>query len=59
MDEKEPTRRTPTGHEIPVPKRGDVLRDLLKVARRPVSDDDNDSPDSCAARSDAQLPGLT
>ncbi len=32
-DEKEPTQKTPKGHEIPVPKRGDVLRDLKKVAK--------------------------
>jgi hypothetical protein len=29
----EPTQQTEQGHEIPVPKRGDVLRDLAKVAR--------------------------
>jgi hypothetical protein len=30
---KSPKQRTPKGHEIPVPKRGDVLRDLKKVAK--------------------------
>lgn len=27
------TQKTPKGHEIPVPKRTDVLRDLKKVAK--------------------------
>lgn len=32
-DEKnEPKQKTPKGHEIPVPKREDVLRDLAKVS---------------------------
>ncbi len=26
-------QKTPKGHEIPVPKRGDFLRDLKKVAK--------------------------
>ena len=29
----EPTQKTPDGHEIPVPKKRDVLRDLRKVAK--------------------------
>ena len=29
----EPTQETPQGHEIPVPSRQDVFRDLGKVAR--------------------------
>jgi hypothetical protein len=28
-----PTQKTVTGHEIPVPKRSDFLRDLKKVSR--------------------------
>ena len=28
------TQKTPQGYEIPVPNRGDVARDLLKVAPR-------------------------
>jgi hypothetical protein len=38
---KEPTQETPQGQEIPVPKRGDVLRDLAKIAKanKPASDD--------------------
>ena len=31
----EPTQETPQGHEIPVPSRADVLRDLRKVAKAP------------------------
>jgi len=30
---KEPTQETEKGHEIPVPKRADVLADLRKVAK--------------------------
>lgn len=33
MNEKKPTQKTPEGHEIPVPTREDVLRDLAKVAK--------------------------
>jgi len=29
----EATQETPKGHEIPVPKKRDVLRDLRKVAK--------------------------
>lgn len=36
MDEKEPTQRTEQGHEIPVPKRGDVDR-VLERAAQPIS----------------------
>lgn len=32
-DEEEPTQHTPEGHEIPIPKREDVFRDLAKVAK--------------------------
>jgi hypothetical protein len=28
------TQKTPKGETIPVPKRADVLRDMLKIARR-------------------------
>ena len=34
-EEKEPTQRTSEGKEIPIPKRGDFLRNLLKTARKP------------------------
>lgn len=29
----EPKQKTPKGHEIPVPERGDFLRDLKKAAK--------------------------
>lgn len=33
MSGKIPTQKTVTGHEIPVPKRSDFMRDLKKVSR--------------------------
>jgi hypothetical protein len=30
------TQKTPKGHEIPIPKRGDVLQMLKKAAHTPV-----------------------
>jgi hypothetical protein len=30
-----PKQKTPTGHEIPIPKRGDFIRDLEKAAEKP------------------------
>jgi hypothetical protein len=33
----QPTQNTPKGHKIPVPTRGQVFRDLEKVAKRPPS----------------------
>jgi len=42
-DPDEPTQRTEKGAEIPVPKRGDVFRDLEKVAR-PKPENSPDSP---------------
>jgi hypothetical protein len=33
-DEPGPTRKPPTGVEIPVPRRDALLQDLLKAARR-------------------------
>ena len=33
MPKEEPKQKTPKGHEIPVPKRGDFLRDLKKVSK--------------------------
>ncbi len=45
---KEPTQTTPAGAEIPVPTRGDVLRDLLKVATPPVEPDESDARGSSA-----------
>ncbi len=30
---QEKTQKTPKGHEIPIPKRADVFRDLKKVAK--------------------------
>jgi hypothetical protein len=43
MDEKKapddaPTQKTPKGHEIPVPTRKQVFRNLEKVAKRPPSE---------------------
>ena len=35
--EQTPTQKTPQGHEIPVPTRKQVFRDLEKVAKRPPS----------------------
>jgi hypothetical protein len=32
-DKMQPKQKTTKGHEIPVPKRSDVLRDLKKVAK--------------------------
>jgi hypothetical protein len=37
QDTDQPTQRTPKGHEIPVPTRKQVFRDLEKVAKRPPS----------------------
>lgn len=33
QSEKEPMQRTPQGAEIPVPKRGDLMRDMRKIAK--------------------------
>lgn len=35
MDEKrpQPTEKTPRGHEVPIPKRGEFFANLKKVAR--------------------------
>ena len=33
------TQKTPKGHEIPIPKRGDFLKDLKKVATPKKSED--------------------
>ena len=38
---KQPTQKTPKGHEIPVPKRSDFMRDLKKVAKPKRSTSDN------------------
>ncbi len=35
MSEEQSVQWTPEGQEIPVPTRGDVLRDLRKVAKAP------------------------
>jgi hypothetical protein len=37
-DEPEPTQKTPKGAEIPLPKRGDVMRAFEKVAKAPDPD---------------------
>lgn len=39
----EPTQETPEGASIPVPKRGDVLRDLRKVAKPVERPSDTDA----------------
>ena len=51
MSEDEPLQQTPTGHEIPVPKREDVFADLRKVAKAqpPAPDDDSDARDGSGA----------
>lgn len=36
-NEKEPTQKTPEGAEIPIPKRGDFLKNLLKTAKKPAA----------------------
>lgn len=38
------TQETPQGHEIPVPTREEVLRDLRKIARPDKPDDDEKRP---------------
>jgi hypothetical protein len=38
-------QRTPTGHEIPVPSREEVLRDLAKVARAEPPEPSEDESD--------------
>lgn len=47
-DPKPATQRTPKGHEIPVPERDAVIRDLMKVAPREPSapGDSPENPDS-------------
>ena len=40
-----PRQTTEKGYEIPVPRKGDVMRDLLKVAR-PKKDSDKESDES-------------
>ncbi len=39
QEDQEPTQETPEGHEIPVPTREQVLRDLKKVAKPPSERD--------------------
>ena len=46
MGDDVPTQETPQGEAIPVPKRGDVLRDLRKVAKARPRDDDSDAGES-------------
>jgi len=41
--EDEPTQVTPTGAEIPLPRRGDVLGDLARAARRKAERDEDGS----------------
>lgn len=43
--EERDVQQTPTGYEIPVPKRGDVFADLAKVAKAkpPAPEDDSDA----------------
>lgn len=41
------TQKTPEGHEIPVPKRGEFLGNLKKVSKPdPETDDDSTSNDT-------------
>lgn len=39
----QPTQKTPTGYEIPVPKRRDVLRDFSKIVA-PLRSQDPSKP---------------
>ncbi len=43
MKEKPKTQTIPTGHEIPVPKREDVLDNLKKVAKPAEEEESSDS----------------
>ena len=45
---KEPTQETPTGETIPVPKRGDVLRDMEKIAKARPREVESDAGESSA-----------
>ncbi|CAN5882570.1 hypothetical protein BH24ACT15_BH24ACT15_05530 [soil metagenome] len=40
--QERPSQRTPKGHEIPVPKRGDFMRDLRKAAKTKGESDSDD-----------------
>ncbi len=40
MSKKESKQKTPKGHEIPVPKRSDFMRDLKKAAKGKPSTSD-------------------
>ncbi len=42
MSEEQSVQWTPEGREIPIPMRGDVLRDLRKVAKAPEPDSASD-----------------
>lgn len=43
MSEK--TQKTPQGEEIPIPKRGDFLKNLKKLAGRKPDDSASSSPE--------------
>lgn len=46
MSEKEPTQTTPQGEELPVPKRGEFLKNLRKVAKADEKPADDSTPSS-------------
>jgi hypothetical protein len=50
-EDRAPRQRTPKGAEIPVPKRGDFLRNMEKVA--PPAKPETDEPES-PARGDVE-----
>ncbi len=39
MAKKQQTERTPKGHEVPVPKRGEFMANLKKISKKPSQDD--------------------
>ncbi len=41
MGGKRPKQKTPKGHEIPIPKRSEFIRDLKKVAKPKRSTSDS------------------
>lgn len=48
------TQKTPQGETIPVPKRGDVFKDLRKVAKAKPPKESDDSDASAGSAEDQQ-----
>ncbi len=46
MKDEDKKQTTPTGHEIPIPKREDVLADMKKVAKPVEEVEEDESSDS-------------